>query len=72
MTDVEKKIYAYRVLVRELEGKRQFQRLKCKWECNIKLYIQEVELEGVGWCNFVRNRDKWRSVVNTEINIRVR
>jgi hypothetical protein len=58
--------------VRELEGKRQFQTLRSKWEYNIKVNIQEVEFEEVGWCNFARNRDKMRAVKNTVMNIWVR
>ena len=69
---MEKNINAYSVLVRELEGKRQFQTLRSKWEYNIKVNIQEVEFEEVGWCNFARNRDKMRAVKNTVMNIWVR
>lgn len=53
-------------------SQRQFQGITSKLEYNIKVYLQYVELEDVGWCNFPRNRDKWRTVVNIEMNIRVR
>jgi hypothetical protein len=33
---------AYRVLVRKPEGKRPFERPRCRWEDNIKAEFQEV------------------------------
>jgi len=34
---------AYRVLVEKPEGKIALGRLRYRWECNIKMEIQEVE-----------------------------
>jgi hypothetical protein len=38
---------AYRVLVRTLHGRISTGRPRLKWEDNIKVYVQEVELEGM-------------------------
>jgi hypothetical protein len=38
---------AYRVLVRVLRGRISTGRPRLKWQDNIKVYIQEVELEGM-------------------------
>jgi len=35
---------AYRVLVKKPGGKEQLERLRCRWEDNIKMVLQEV-----GW-----------------------
>jgi len=34
---------AYRVLVEKLNGKRPLERLRSRWEDNIKIVLQEVE-----------------------------
>ena len=34
---------AYRVLVERSEGKRPLGRPRCRWEDNIKMYVQEVK-----------------------------
>jgi hypothetical protein len=39
------KINAYRVFV----GKRQPRRLRCRWEDNIKMDLQEIGWGGVDW-----------------------
>lgn len=51
---------------------RQFQKIRSKWDYNIKVHLQDVELEGVGWCDIARNTDKCLGVVNTEMIIWVR
>jgi hypothetical protein len=38
---------AYRVLVRTLHGRRSPGRPRHKWEENIKIYVQNVDLEGM-------------------------
>jgi hypothetical protein len=38
---------AYRVLERILHGRITIGRRRLKWEDNIKVYVQEVELEGM-------------------------
>jgi hypothetical protein len=37
----------------------------------IKMDLQEVECEGVDWIDLAQDRDRWGSVVNAEINLRV-
>jgi hypothetical protein len=37
----------YRILVGKPEGKRQFERPRCRWEDNIKMDIQEVRCGGI-------------------------
>jgi hypothetical protein len=33
--------------------------------------LRETEWEGVDWMHLVQDRDQWRAVVNTVINLRV-
>jgi hypothetical protein len=39
----------YRVLVGKPAGKRPLGRLRCRWEDNIKMNIQEVGRGGMDW-----------------------
>ena len=61
----------YRVLVGKLEGKRQFGRPKYRWEDNIKMDLQEVGCGSMEWIELVQDRDRWRTLVNAVMNIRV-
>jgi hypothetical protein len=40
---------AYRILVGRSEGRRPLGRPRCRWEDNIKMYLQEVGWGGMDW-----------------------
>ena len=61
----------YRVLVRKPEGKRPLGRPRCRWEDNIKIYLQEVGGVCVHWMELAQDRDRWRTLVSMVMNLRV-
>jgi len=61
----------YRVLVGKPEGKRPLGRPRRRWKDNIKMGLQEVRCEGVDWFDVAQDRDRWRGLVNAEMNLRV-
>jgi len=61
----------YRVLVGEPEGKRPLGRPRRRWEDNIKMDFQEVGCGGMNWIELAQDRDRWRSLVNAVMNLRV-
>jgi len=60
-----------RVLVGKSEGKRTLGRTRCKFDTNIKMDLLEEELGGIDWIDLAQDRDKWWSLVNGVINLRV-
>jgi hypothetical protein len=62
---------AYRVLVGKPNGKRSFGRLRCSWEDNIKMDLQEVGWGGMDWIDLAQDRNRWQALVNVVMNIRV-
>ena len=58
-------------MVGKPEGKRQFGRPKRRWEDNIKMDLREVACEGMDWIELAQDRDRWRTLVNEAMNLRV-
>jgi hypothetical protein len=57
--------------VRKPEGKRPLGRPRHSWADNIKMDHRGIELDGVDWMDMAQDRDKWRVLVNTVLNLRV-
>jgi len=61
----------HRVLVWKPEGKRPMGRPRRRWEDNIKMDVQEVG-GGIGdWMELAQDRERWRALVSTVMNLRV-
>ena len=60
----------HRVLVAKPEGNRTLGIPRCRWEDNVKMDLQEVR-GGGDWMELVQDRDRWRELVNTVMNLRV-
>jgi hypothetical protein len=61
----------HRVLVGKPEGKRPLGRPSRRWEDNIKMDLQEVEVVCGDWRELTQDRDRWRALVSTVMNLRV-
>jgi hypothetical protein len=40
-------------------------------EDNIKMDLREIERGGMDWTDLAQDRDQWRDLVNTVMNLRV-
>ena len=61
----------YRVLVGKSEGKRPLGGTRLRWEDNIKMDLQKVRCGGMDWIELAQDRDRWRTLANAVINLRV-
>ena len=61
----------HRVLVGKPEGKTPLGRHRLRWGDNIKMDLQEVGGACGDWMELVQDRDRWRALVSTVMNIRV-
>lgn len=66
-----KKIYAYGILVRKLEGMRQIEGSRSMLENNIRLDLREIGWVVVDRIKLSQNKDRLRSFVNTLTNLRI-
>ena len=56
----------YRVLVGKPEGRRPLGRPRRRWVDNIRMDLQEIS-----WIGLAQDRDRWRTLVNAVMNLRV-
>jgi hypothetical protein len=62
---------AYRILVGKQEGKRHLGRPRRRWVDNIKIDLREIGWDGMYWIDMAQDRDQWRALVNTMMNLRI-
>jgi len=58
-------------MVGKPEGKRPLGRPRRRWECSIKIDLQEVGGRGIDWIDLAQDSDRWRALVNAVMNLRV-
>jgi hypothetical protein len=59
---------ACRIMVRKSERKRPLGRPTCRWMDNIKM---ELGLADMDLIDLAQDRNQWRALVNTVMNLRV-
>ena len=53
------------------DGKNPLGRRMRGWKNNSKMDFQEVGWGGMDWTDVAQDRDRWRALVNAEMNLRV-
>jgi hypothetical protein len=61
----------YSVLVGKPKGKRTLGRPRRRCEFNIKIDLKEVRCERMDWIDVAQEKDRWRTLVNAVMNVRV-
>jgi hypothetical protein len=59
-----------KILVGKPEGRRPLGRPRRRWEDNIKVDLWEIGFGDVDWIHLAQDRDRWRALVNTVMNLR--
>jgi hypothetical protein len=62
---------AYNIFVERPEGRRPLGRPRRRWEGNIKIDVMVIGFGDVDWIYLAQDRDRWRALVNTVMNLRV-
>jgi hypothetical protein len=62
---------AYRLLVGKPEGRRALGRPGRMWLNNIRMDLVEVGWGDVDWIGLAQDRDRWRALGNSVLNLRV-
>jgi hypothetical protein len=61
---------ACKILVGKPEGRRPLGRPR-RWVDNIKIDLRDIGWDGINWIDLAQERDQWRALVNTVINLLV-
>jgi hypothetical protein len=60
---------AYRILVGKLEGKGSLGRPRCRWVDNIEIDLRERGWDSMDWIDMAQDRDQWRALLSTLMNL---
>jgi hypothetical protein len=58
------------MLVGKPEGKRPLGRPRHRWVGIVKMDLREIGWGGMVWTDLAQDRDQWRALVNTVMNLR--
>jgi hypothetical protein len=61
----------YRVLIGNPEGKSPLGRPRRRWEDRIRMDLGEIGCGSVDWIRLAQDRNRWRALVNTVMNLHV-
>jgi hypothetical protein len=60
---------AYRLLVAKPEGERPLGRPRRRWGDNSRINLVEVGWSDVDWIGPAQDRNRWRAVMNSVLNL---
>jgi hypothetical protein len=63
--------FQFWILVGKPEGKRPLGRPRRRWVDSIKMDLGEIGWDGTDLIELAQDRDQWRALVNTVMNLRV-
>ena len=62
---------AFKILTGKLTGKRPLGRPRRRWEDNIRIDLEEIDINAGNWVDSHQDRGYWRSLVNAALKLRV-
>jgi hypothetical protein len=71
VAQIGEKRKAYRVLVGKPEGKRPVGRPRRSWVDHVNIDLRELRWDGMDWIDLAQDRDQWRALMNTVMELLV-
>jgi hypothetical protein len=65
------KMVACMILVGKPEEKRPLGRSRRTWVDYVEMDLRIIECGGMEWIDLAQDRDQWRALVNTVMNLRI-
>ena len=62
---------AFKILTGKPTGKRPLGRHTRRLEDNIRMNLEEIDINAGNWVDSAQDRDYWRALVNAALNLRV-
>ena len=62
---------AFKILTGKPTGKRPLGRPRRRWEDNIRMDLEEIDINVGNWVDSAQDRNYWRALVNAALNLRV-
>ena len=62
---------AFKILTGTPTGKKPLGRSRLRWEDNIRRDLKEIVINTRIWVDSAQDRDYWRTLVNSSLNLRV-
>ena len=62
---------AFKILTDKPTGKRLLGGPRRGWEDNIRMDLEEININTGNWVDWAQDRDYWRALVSEALNIRV-
>jgi hypothetical protein len=64
-------VYMGKILVGNPEGWTPLRRPRRTWGGNINMEVRDIRWEGLDWMHLSQDRDQWRVLVNTAMDLLV-
>ena len=61
----------FKILTGTPAGKRTLGRSRHRWEEHIRMDLKEIGINTRNWVDLAQDRDYWRALMNTTLNLRV-
>ena len=62
---------AFKILTGKPTGKRPLGRPRHRWEDNIRMDLEEIDINAGKWVDSAQDRNYWRALVNAALNLRI-
>ena len=61
----------FKILTGKPTGNRPLGRPRRRWEDNIRMDFEEIDINAGNWVDSAEDRNYWRALVNAALNLRV-